>query len=339
MKAHSITMLTALLAFACAARASVGYVSSEITDPARHRILKTKVWYPAAGNDAPKMTYDDSFVGHAKLDAPYQAADLRPVIVLSHGDKGSNVDQSWLAEALAARGYIVAAVTHWKNTWSDFEPAETVRVWERPKDLSFLLTDLEHDPAWSTRIDWARVGAAGHSSGGYAVLALAGALYSPGEMGSYCASPQRGADCGLVDHATLRQVDFSPAHLPYRDARVRAVFAMAPALGPALDAASLQAISIPVEIVAAADDEILPFDLHAGRVAAHIPSARMDRLSAGGHFVFMSDCTWITKAFTYFNPLDICGRRSRADRGAIRAQVGQEAVRFFDQALTGAPAG
>lgn len=312
----------------------VGYVSAVFTDDSRHRSLKTLLWYPAtAGTPVPNVTYDHAFFGAAAKDAPYAPGPPRPLVLLSHGDKGSNLDQSWLAEILAANGYVVAAVTHWKNTWNDYEPAETVKVWHRPQDLSFLLDRLLTDPVWAARIDPGRIGAAGHSSGGYTVLALAGARYSPLDMGAYCQSPQRGRDCALAKGLPVQQIDFTPSRLSYRDARVRAVFAMAPALGPGLEADSLRAIAIPVEIAAATNDELLPFDLHAGRDAREIPGARLLRLPHGGHFVFMPECTWVTRAFTYFGPFDVCGRGTDGDRAALHEQVAAEARHFFADSL------
>ncbi|HUS25678.1 MAG TPA: hypothetical protein VM369_12100 [Candidatus Binatia bacterium] len=315
--------------------APVGYTAFALIDAARQRPLPTTIWYPAADGTAnAPMSYHRVFRGTAAENAPWRdAAARRPLVLLSHGDKGSNADQCWLAEALARHGYVVAAVSHWKNTWEGYDRVETVRVWERPLDVSALLDALLADPVWGPRIDRDRVGAAGHSSGGYTVLALAGAIYRPLQMRAYCESPQRGPDCDLAKDLPLHEVDFTPANRSYREPRVRAVFAMAPAIGPGLDADSLKAIAVPVDVMAAENDEVLPFALHAARVAREIPGAQLHRLGDGGHFAFMPECTTMTKVATFFMKFDICGRKTPAVRSQLHAQIAHEAVTFFDQAL------
>lgn len=88
-----------------------------------------------------------------------------PLILLSHGDKGQSENLAWLAERLAENGYLVAGINHWRNTTLNNEPEETVWLWHRPQDLSFVLTELIADPSWGQRIDPNRIGVAGHSSG------------------------------------------------------------------------------------------------------------------------------------------------------------------------------
>ena len=86
-----------------------------------------------------------------------------------------------MAEALAARGYLVAALRHPGDNWQD-QSLRTQRAEqyfdERPRQVSRVIDTLLADPAWSPRIArdarGARVGAVGHSAGGYTVIALAG---------------------------------------------------------------------------------------------------------------------------------------------------------------------
>ena len=60
----------------------------------------------------------------------------------------------------------------------------------------------------------------------------------------------------------------------YRDPRIRAVFAIAPAVARAFTPASLQKIAIPVEIVAGAADLIAPPADNAQFFAANIKDAQ-----------------------------------------------------------------
>jgi predicted dienelactone hydrolase len=305
----------------------------EFVDRARSRPLATRIWYPAAPGAAEvDQAYERAFVGRAAPDAPF-AGGARPLVLLSHGDRGSNVNQAWLAETLAANGYVVAAVAHWMNTREQNTPEDTIRAWERPQDLSFVLSALLADPTWQPRIDPSRVGAAGHSSGGYTALALAGAVYQPLRMREYCRGPDAGPDCALAAQARIDRIDFAPASRSWRDARVRAALALAPALGPGMDPASLQAIRVPVEIIATADDELVPFRWHAARYAAGIPGAQLITLPEGGHFAFMPLCTVPATVFTWFHRFDICGRRHDVARASVHATVAAAGLRFFDRTL------
>ena len=293
-----------------------------------------QLWYPAVPDavETPQA-YEHAFRGRAAAGAAYRDAGPRALVLLSHGDRGTPFNQAWLAEELAGHGYIVAAVAHWLNTRTNNEPAATLRVWERPQDVSFVISSLLEHPDWKSRIDPTRIAAAGHSSGGYTVLALAGARYDPRLMRAYCQGPRAGPDCGLVRGIDMTRVDFRGSGAAYRDARVRAVVALAPALGPGMTADSLHAIPVPVLIAATRDDEILPFEQHAARYAREIPRARFDALPEGGHFVFMPVCTPAGWVFTFFNEYDVCGRRHEIDRGEAHGPLVQRTLEFFAETL------
>jgi len=310
-----------------------------LVDQVRQRPLVVRIWYPAAASATEtRVVYARIYAGHAALDADYSEGNLRrPLIVLSHGDRGGNTDQSWLAERLARGGYIVAAVAHWLNTTDNSVPEETVRAWHRPVDVSFVLTALLNDPVWKVRIDSNRVGVAGHSTGGYTALALLGARYNGTQMAAYCQGPLRGPDCDLIKGANIATIDFSDSSELYIDNRVKAAFVMAPALGQAIDKESLAQITTPVHIVYAKDDELLKPNLNAVYYANAIPKAESSALDAGGHFVFLPKCTLLGRLISYAIPFDICGRKAHADRTALHEQVAREAIDFFGNSLNWPP--
>lgn len=314
----------------------VGTTAVDLFDAARQRPVPVQLWYPAAADavETPQA-YEHAFRGHAAVDAPYRAAGPRPLVLLSHGDGGGRLNLSWIAEILAGHGYIVATPEHWGNTRRQYTPEAALRAWDRPLDASFVLDALAGDAAWGPRIDRDRIGAGGYSAGGYTALALAGARYEPARMHGYCGGPDAGPDCALPRSADLARIDFTPAGRDYRDARVRAALALAPALGPGLTEDSLRRITVPVLVVAARDDEILPFRHHAGRVGALIPGAAVEALPEGGHFVFMPQCTHVAWVYTYLKDHDVCGRRHPAvDRAAVHERLGRRVLRFFDEALS-----
>lgn len=133
----------------------VGYTELKFVDHQRPRILETTLWYPAEENSDPtEEVYPSFFLGYAKRDAAVlPGSERRPLILISHGDRGTSTNLAWLAERLADQGYLVAGVDHWLNTTRNNEPEETLRIWNRPADISFVLDQLLADPIWGKRIE------------------------------------------------------------------------------------------------------------------------------------------------------------------------------------------
>ncbi len=231
-------------------------------------------------------------------------------------------------EALKTEGYITAAVNHPGNTTMDDSGQGVVRVWERAEDLTRLLDTLLSDPAWQDRIDAERIGAAGFSSGGYTVLALGGAKYEASRLAEYCASEDHGPDCDLADPNL--EVDFAGSERSYKDERIQAIFAMAPAVGQAITEQSLREFTAPVTIPAAKDDELVYPKYSAEHYAKHIPNAVLTLLPEGGHFIFLQ-CNVGTRIADWFiDHLDLCGKNFDVDREQVRNTVATQAVDFFN---------
>ena len=129
------------------------------------------------------------------------------------------------------------------------------------------------DPRFASRIDMTQIGAAGFSIGGNSVLELAGARSDLSALHAYCVEKPQTPVCsgqasrhpGLAQDAqalalsdSVYREALAQAGNSYRDPRVKAVFAMAPAAVPGFPAASLRAIAIPVEIVAERPDPVVP---------------------------------------------------------------------------------
>ncbi|MBO0867613.1 MAG: dienelactone hydrolase family protein [Micromonosporaceae bacterium] len=145
-----------------AGRFPVGTSDATAHDPARQRDFPYRVWHPAG-------------------PGPY------PVVVFSHHSGGNRGSASFLCTHLASHGYAVAAMDHFEVVAADLaararqdaqrDPSarqawiETVLI-NRVADLRFLLDHLL-DPggAGDLPLDPDRVGLAGHSMGGWSVLA------------------------------------------------------------------------------------------------------------------------------------------------------------------------
>jgi predicted dienelactone hydrolase len=122
---------------------------------------------------------------HVAIQGPPEAT-VKGLILFSHGTEGSELTHSSLAEALAPDGYLVARLRHAGDNWQDRSPLKDrsgAYFSERPRQMTRVIDALPSDPQWSARIarDAAgpRIGAVGHSAGGYTVFALAGGAPDP----------------------------------------------------------------------------------------------------------------------------------------------------------------
>ena len=307
------------------------------------------VWYPA-----PPATAEEPLPlgppGHAQFDggavafgAPV-AGMQHPLIVLSHGTGGSAAMLAWLAQPLAASGYIVAAPNHpGNNALHPYTVQGFSLPWLRAGDLSLTIDALLASPRFAPFIDAHRIAAAGFSLGGYTMMEIAGARTDLAGLAAYCRTAKAQPNCAgppefpdLTARAdALAEADpsFAAARADqgasYRDARVRSVFAIAPAIGPAVTAASLAAIAIPVAVVVGSNDTIAPGPDNAQRYAAAIPGATLEIVPDAGHYTFLDDC--LAAGLTE-QPL-LCTDPPGADRARVHAHVADEAVAFFGRTL------
>jgi predicted dienelactone hydrolase len=110
-----------------------------------------------------------------------------------------------------------------------------------------------------------------------------------------------------------------------RDPRVRAVFAIAPALGPAFRPESLEKIAIPVAIVAGTADRNVPIASSAQSFARSIPNVQLTLLPGVGHYTFLAICGDQGKQ----SRPELCNDPDGVDRGAVHAKTARLALDFF----------
>jgi predicted dienelactone hydrolase len=312
---------------------------------AKTHVLRAMIWYPAAADalEAPQWIGLPVFpffsAGSAALDAPPAAGARRPLILLSHGNGGAASGLAWLGTALAARGFIVVAVNHPGNTAAEDTTVDGFSLfWLRAVDLSAIIGAVLDDKTLGSLVDPARIGAAGHSYGGYTVIAAAGGIADPSLLEAFCRSPAADALCKPPEVLEMRKKrlarlssdpDFrqrySEAGKSYREERIRAIFAMAPGPGPVFTQDSLGKISIPVAIVAGSADELTPPSSGAEALAKAIPNATLKLFPHAGHFVFLGSCTRIGRAFMRAP----CGDPDGTDRDAVHAETIRLALDFF----------
>ncbi len=318
---------------------------------AKTHALITDIWYPADPASVEQMQWIGSLenpfakAGKAALNAPIlPGSDKFPLILLSHGIGGSSSMMAWLGSALASHGYIAAAVNHpGNNSLENYTIPGAVFWGQRAHDMSAFLDLLLADPTFGPRIDPKRVGAAGFSLGGLTVLELAGGIAEFSRYEDFCKSPKADGMCtdtieypGLLAKVTALaktdpaiQAAFVENSKSHRDPRIRAIFAMAPALGPAFSPDSLAKISIPTQIVAGSVDTVVPIETSAKFFAAKIPGAQVSILQAVGHYTFLGTCAELGDR----TQPRICIDQAGILRDEIHTQTATMAAKFFDANL------
>ncbi|WP_186001708.1 MULTISPECIES: alpha/beta fold hydrolase [Corallococcus] len=305
-------------------------------DAARHRTLKPLLWYPVApgtpmDDRAPSDLFKPFF---GAKDAPLSDAQARwPVVLLSHGSGGSVMDLSWFGANLAAHGFIVVGVNHPGNTYGDTSPEGFARAYERPRDFTVILDHLLKDATWGPRVDPERIGASGHSMGGYTALALVGLNLNLEWIARRCKTPGTREEIGCegLRDVDYDRIDMKVSRASYQDPRVKAAFAMAPGMAASFEARDTADIQRPVELVLAKGDELMPHARHGLHLSALLPVASTTTvvLEDAGHFSFLPEC--YPKGFDVIAML--CKDPVAGTRAASHARTSAEGVAFFRRTL------
>ena len=261
---------------------------------------------------------------------------VKALILLSHGNAGTELGHSVLAQALARNGYLVAALRHPGDNYQDrslLEKSPERYFDERPRQASRVIDAILADPAWKARIatdnQGPRVGALGHSAGGYTVLALAGAVPDLSRMRKHCLA-EASEDpifCGMgrSGESTSPLPAVTP---PLKDERVRAIVALAPA-GVLLTAESLAAVRPATMIYEAELDRFVVPRFHAEWVASNLPAPNLRRVPNAWHFAFMD-----SPSMSLPSPDgDVTANPPGFDRAAFLKQLAVEITAFFDKTL------
>lgn len=331
----------------------VGLVTRAYVDPGRRswlsdgpRPLRTEIWYPAVESAREEEVLIGSpeaplfLAGRAARKAEPLGGPF-PLVLLSHGSGGSALQLGWLATRLARGGYVVAGVNHHAN--NALEPMENhgyLLWWERALDLSVLIDLLLADASIGRLIDPVRIGASGFSLGGHTVVLLGGGIFDlhalsvarRDPIGELVADlpPDYPDPAGIAALARELLRNDRSHRRSYRDARVRCIFPIAPALAPGFTAEGLKEVVVPTEIVVGDDDPITPAGPYAAHFAEGISGARLSVIDGGvGHFTFLGEATEAAKRSHPQLARDADG----VERRAVHRRVGLIAREFFDRHL------
>lgn len=335
-----------ILLLPCAAAADpVGYREIDLPANQTQRGLHVAMWYPSQATATAMIGGNPVFIGFDAAQGAPPSPGQHRLVLLSHGYGGSAKNLGWLATALAAQGFIVAAPDHPGTTTTDMGQSGASALAGRPGDLSHLIDALSADPVWSPLIAPDRVAAIGHSLGGWTVLSSVGAQFDAARMRGSCANNPQSSICAEVRSRTNTTETAGLAQSAI-DPRITMVVALDPGVTRGLDPASLAAIKVPMLVIAAgtatpvlADKKPLPLpDLAESRdlVAAMPPATtRLITLPTATHFSFLPACK--PGAARYLDAeAVICADATPSDnamedRVALHDKVNAEISRFLAQ--------
>jgi predicted dienelactone hydrolase len=328
-----LAIASLLLAVGAASATEAGF--KRFDAPARNgsqQAIQVVLFYPTQDNarPIPMGPFTPTVAINGKPDA-----SVKGLLLLSHGTGGSELGHSGLAEALAKDGYLVAAIRHPGDNWQDQSMLGVPGGYyfsERPRQASRVIDAILSDPEWTQRIkadaQGPRIGAVGHSAGGYTVLALAGAIPELARIASHCGT---GSDDPIFC-SMGRRVPSAAAEKPsfegLQDVRVRAVAALAPA-SVMFTPESLASIKVPVTIYAGEKDTFLVPRYHAEWLRQNMATADYHAVSNAGHYAFMD-----TPGMPIPSPDgDLGANPAGFDRPTFQKELAAALEQFFDRAL------
>ena len=232
--------------------------------PRYDRPLTVETWYPAAPGSTGATSFQTdirdgrtvvTLEGRATRDAaPITTDNPFPLIVISHGYPGNRFLLSHLAENLASKGYVVAAIDHTDSTYRD-QAAFASTLVNRPLDQLFVVNEMARlgaDPTsgFGGLVDADNTGLIGYSMGGYgAVVAVGGGL------------SERVMPFGPFNTLEVH-LNGSETHDALPDPRVKTAVAIAPwgMQNGFWDAEGLAGIEIPMLFIAGSNDLVSQYE-------------------------------------------------------------------------------
>lgn len=247
------------------------------SDSLYNRPLKVEVWYPAdIPDDSEELTtYEEvmgnanspdrplipfTFPGRAKREADSnQKAGPYPLIIVSHGYTGSRIMYTYLTENLASKGYIVVSIDHTESTFRDAAGFNSTLL-NRSLDVLFVLNEVaqlgeDNNSFLSGMLNADLTALIGYSMGGYGVINVAGAGYSP-QAARFFSSMSGGST------ALNKRAVGNPEYEASIDPRIKAVIAFAPwGMQRAVwNSDGLAGIKIPSLFIAGSEDDISGYE-------------------------------------------------------------------------------
>jgi len=295
-----ILSLVTMVASAADGPFRVGQKDYTFKDSARNRQIVTHVWYPIEATQKmrpvpAKNLFTPIIVAKG---APLLGGRGKkfPLILISHGSGGLAERLFWFTDPLVRQGSIVVGVDHPGNNTKDNTPEGVVRVWERAKDISFVLDQISKAPEWKDHIDKNQIGAAGHSAGGTTVLLLAGGRLSPEQFVIPFPNCEGSKDPYFAKYCeSVKKIDFKsyPKDVvggDYSDERIRGVVAFDPGYARSFDKESLKKLKAK-NLVFVADKLLAPQgEIFSKDFLTLLPKEEVRVLPGSYHMTFLQPC-------------------------------------------------
>ena len=323
-----IFLLWSLTAFLPPAFGAVGFQQLSVPDPPG-KALSVAIWFPSVGK--PVSVSVGPFQQMVVPDGAITGVGL-PLVVISHGTGGSNASHYDTALALAAEGFVVAALTHTGDNYADQSYAGNRKdLTDRPRQVSVVLSYMLTTWTQHTRLDAGRVGMFGFSLGGFTTLVESGGIPDLSRMRELCATRPTAPECLFIKQRNGDQLSpetLTPAWA--HDQRVRAAVVAAPAVSYLFGPGSLKAVGIPIQLWRASNDDQVPDAWNTALVRQELPNAAEEHVvTRAGHYVFLPPCS---EGLARQAPR-ICIDDPSFNRATFHRDLNRKVVAFFKKTL------
>jgi predicted dienelactone hydrolase len=292
-----ILMAFSLLLFSFNAHAAVSTQEINFVSNSSGRTLVGEIYYPSSCKVEKKKIQHGIWMreNYSKDKTCIHNQQKYPLVIFSHGFQGDRFGNSWIAEALVGKGYIVVMIDHTFNTSYDHSDLFIyTSMWQRPLDMSELLTYLLEHPEWGKVINKDKIAALGFSLGGTTALWLSGIKADKDKFRQTMDDKYaRWSDWPKYASEKVKAVDWNKAEQSYKDDRIKAVISIAPDLGEAFTKGGLKEADVPTLIIVGDKDRITPKKENAEFYAKGIKGAELLVIDGAEHFTFMNKCSAI----------------------------------------------
>jgi predicted dienelactone hydrolase len=330
MRSICLASFFTLIAVAAAGtpRYHAGFIRLTVQDAEPFDI---SVWYPTNAVQVPLQA--GPFTIAATLGARIAEGERFPVVLLSHGRRGSPLAHRELAAELARNGFIAVAPRHAGDAAGETQSRPQLQVLaSRSRQAKLALDKILTDQRFSQNADKRRIAAIGYSAGGFTVLSLAGGQPNLALAETYCKehAGDRGS-CGAIapDGAAPKTQPVKLAEWPsFQDPRLKALVLMDP-LAFMFDAAGLQRVQIPALLLRPESGDYLSSAGNALALAKALPKPPQQTVVPGSHFVFIDPCPSEVANAAAAQCQDAPG----VSRAAIHRKIETEIIYFLREAL------
>ncbi len=285
-------VLASLCCLSSASMAAIGIAEDNYQDNERHRLIETKLFYPTTTTASEAIFAENiAFYGFKAAKSAIPKGRGFPLYILVHGTSGNWKNLSWLGSELAENGAFVVSANHPTYTTGQATPEGVLRMWEQPRDVSFLIDQILSSN-YAQYVDKDNITVIGYSLGGYTALALAGAKFDIKGYQEYC-HKYNDASCDYYSNVLneLSQQERLMISGDYRDKRIKNAVAIAPGYVPAILPKSLDTLSAKTVVVGAELDETIPPKLQiTPYINTNLSNLSYNEIKGASHFSFMQVC-------------------------------------------------